>query len=355
MDQQNLESRFHNIAAAVNFRNQSTMASLVRLRLALGRTLRPNMTTSLQPYTLVTTTLSVRPFSTPPATENVHTNELQDEEIQEKVTQSLCSVNIPADATTAGKVLHYLTTQCKDELTNAHIQALVKTCESPTDYPKLLHAITTFQQTRGYIMDTETADSIIHVVLKASPDSPQGALWVLENFKKRTGLYYSATAYAVNRALDSLLVNVESVKDPERVWKALQKVSTKLIQRKTIRGARGLSKRAKRTYLKHLQNKGGPTQHTVRRVVEISTKLKGVDETTTAFIEPFQAAHVSIHPMTLEWLEAQKEGNTVEESESAEAEEGEASASVEEEEAASSEQADESKQEESSEEDDKKE
>lgn len=287
-----------------------TMASLVRLRLAVGRSLRPRITTRHGSYSSAAPLSSIRSFSTPAA-----------------ATKETITVDIPSDATSAGKVLDFLNTQCKDELTNAHIQALVKACDSPEDYPKILHAITTFKRTRNYVMDTETADTLIATVVDKSPSSAEGALWVLENFKERTGLYYSATVYALNRALDSLWNQVErggsSVEDTERVWKALEKVSSKLIQRQTLRGARGMSKRAKREYLKCLQNKGGPTEHTVRRIAQIGATVKTPEETSATFIAPFQAANVWIHPKTLEWLEEQQVVEQVEE-ESEEGSEGDA-------------------------------
>ena len=292
----------------------ATMASLCRLRPVLTRTLRPTLGASLHNHVPGAV---IHSFSSASNAQNP-----QKQQQQQQLVSTILHMDIPT--TTAGKVLDYLNTQCKNDLTNAHIQALVNACESPTDFPKVLHAIATFKRTRGYVMDAPTADGTISRVLTCSPTA-DGALWVLENFKERTGLYYSATTYALDRALDVLWKDLPKQHSDwnditkERVWRALREVSFKLIQRKTLRGARGLKKRAKKQYLKCLQTKGGPTQHTVRRVVEISVWTKrNPEETRTTFIVPFQTANVSIHPKTLEWLEQQKEnqqsGNEEEES-----------------------------------------
>jgi hypothetical protein len=268
------------------------------MRFALGRSLGPHVTSNLPSYHLRASLTSFRSFSTPPtaATEKVPNDNV------------VTTVSLPKDATTAGKVLDFLNTQCKEELTNSHIQALIKSCHSPADFPKILHAITTFKRTRNYVMDTPTADVLINTVLETSPY--EGSLWTLENFKERTGLYYSATAYALNRVLDSLWQQVQSgnlpQEDGERIWKALQQVSYRLLQRQRCRDGRGLGKRAKKEYLKCLQTKGGPTEHTVRRVAQIGVALKNKEETMTTFIVPFQTANVWIHRKTLEWLEEEE-------------------------------------------------
>lgn len=267
------------------------MASLLRLRPAIARTLRPYSTRSLQHVSPYINRYPSNSFST-----------------AQTEAQSTVSVGIPSDATTAGTILQYLNVECKDTLDNAHIQALAKSIESPSDYPKLLHAITTFKRTRGYVMDSDTAAVVIDSVLKANEDSSvEGPLWVLENFKPRTGLYFSATVYKLDDALEQLLqvCREKDEIDTERVWKALQNLSTRLMERKALRGARGLKKRAKKEYLRCLQNKGGPTNETVRRVAEIGVSVKGVEETKSTFIDAFQAANVSIHPRTLGWLEDQ--------------------------------------------------
>ena len=177
-------------------------------------------------------------------------------------------------------------------------------------------------------MDASTASLLIQQVLDVSPpDSSQGALFLLENYKERTGLYYSASIYDLNRALDVLWQYVcdnTDLPDDEtkRIWKALQRVSQKLIQRK--HGIQGMKKRAKRNYLKNVQSRGGPTQHTVRRVAQIGVAVvqdNNVQDVVSELMEPFQAAQVSIHPQTLDWLEAQKKVN--EESKEMENNEGE--------------------------------
>jgi hypothetical protein len=131
---------------------------------------------------------------------------------------------------------------------------------------------------------------------------------VLENFKERSGLYFSASVFAVNRALGALLKRLNGDIDDtekERVWKALIRVTEGLIRRKTVRGGRGLKKRAKREYLRCLQTTGGPNQHTVRLVAEIGVMIKSKEETRQTLLQKYQAASVSIHPLTIQWLEAE--------------------------------------------------
>jgi hypothetical protein len=205
------------------------------------------------------------------------------------------------------------------DITDAHIQAYVEYVKEPQDFPGLLHAITSYKRTRNYVMTTTTADRVITNVLESSSssfppnnnNSIEGPLWVLENFKERTGFYFSASTSAVNKALDALYETIQNSNDhalnnndidKERVWKALIRVTEGLIRRKTVLGGRGLKKRAKREYLRCLQTTGGPNQRTVRRVVEIGVMIKSVEETQKTLLQPYQTASVSIHPLTLERL-----------------------------------------------------
>lgn len=223
--------------------------------------------------------------------------------------QVATSFQLPETATTAGKVLHYINTECKGDITDTHIEALVESVKEPQDYPGLLHALTSYKRTRKYVMTTDTADKAIRKVLESSPSSLEGPLWVLENFKERTGFYFSASVSAINKALDALHQSLDGgVEDvqKERVWKALVRVTEGLIRRKTVQGGRGLKKRAKREYLRCLQMKGGPNQHTVRRVAEIGVMVKSAEETQQTLVQPYQAANVSIHPLTIEWMEAER-------------------------------------------------
>ena len=230
--------------------------------------------------------------------------------------QAATSFHLPETATTAGKVFQYINTECKGDLTDAHIQALVESVKESQDFPCLLHALTSYKRTRKYVMTTDTADKAIRKVLQSSPSSLEGPLWVLENFKERTGFYFAASVSAINKALDALHQSLNGDVDDvqkEKVWKALVRVTEGLIRRREVQGGRGLKKRAKREYLRCLQTKGGPNQYTVRRVAEIGVMVKSAEETQQTLVQAYQAANVSIHPLTIEWIEAEERKESGEE------------------------------------------
>jgi hypothetical protein len=223
---------------------------------------------------------------------------------------------VPATVTTAGQVLNYINAECKDDITDAHIQAVVEYVKEPQDFAGLSHAVTSYKRTRNYVMTTDTADKAITKVLESSPSSIEGPLWVLENFKERTGFYFSASVSAMNKALDALQKNLEGdIEDTEkeRVWKALIRVTEGLIRRKTVQGGGGLKKRAKREYLRCLQTTKGPNQHTVQRVTEIGVMTKSAEDTQRTLLQTYQAAHVFMNPLAIERFEAERRKESGEE------------------------------------------
>ena len=226
--------------------------------------------------------------------------------------QAASTFQLPEDATTVGHILEYINTQCKDETTNAHIQALIIACSEPRDLNSLLHAITTFKRTRNYVMTTETANMAIAKALECHTKL-EGSLWVLENFKERTGLYYSASTGSLNTTLDKLyeaLMDEEetSQETKDRVWKALTRLTQGLLQR---RCPPRMKKRAKRAYYRSLQDKiGGPRQRTVRRVAQIGIMVKSPEETWETLVEPFQEANVLINEKTIAWMEKKRSGES---------------------------------------------
>lgn len=209
---------------------------------------------------------------------------------------------------TPGHVLSVLNQSGKGgaEILHSDFRFLLE-CARPDekkDAGVILTAMRNYKRINNFLLDLPLAKDCIDQIMLSDPE--YGALLVIENFTKQSGLYFSAPLYSIHTVMEKLLQVVENESQLDlknRSQEALPGFVQELIMRKN-RPYRKMKKRARRKYLQQIKIHQGPNGKTVELLMELGLVVSNndVEWVNDELIQPCLDNRVNVHDGVLhEW------------------------------------------------------